>query len=108
MRQFWIIVLLTVNLATGQFSWTPGTTDATHGAAASYNVKCGSATGTYTITSNVLAPATSVAVSTVVPLPGTYFCVATAVNSFGESAPSNEVNFQSGYTPSSPAPFIVK
>jgi hypothetical protein len=61
-----------------------------------YRVKCGTASGVYTLTADVTPPATSVAVKTVVQTRGTYYCVVTAVNQFGESGPSKQVSFTAG------------
>ena len=69
-------------------TWTAPTTG---GAPTSYNVKRGTSAGSETQLATVAAPAT-----TYVDTTGTggtkYFYVVTAVNSAGESGPSNEAN----------------
>lgn len=101
----------TVNLNTATFSWTAPVVDATHGAPASYTMKCGPTTGTYPTTFSVsafpLPPPTSTLVKNVVGA-GTWFCVVTAVNAGGESPPSGEVTFQGAYPPSPPATLTVQ
>jgi len=99
---------LSVDLGTKALAWSPGIVDATHGAAASYNVKCGPTTGVYNTVVGITAPSTSVLIKSVVNTPGTYFCVVTGVNSFGESQPSNELTFQAGYGPSVPAALTIQ
>lgn len=49
------------------------------------------------------APATSVKVSTVLPVVGSYTCTLKAANAFGVSAPSNAVTFEVGERPAPPA-----
>ena len=82
--------------AVTQFSWTPGVVDATHQAATSYTVKCGTtAGGPYSVTRTVAGTplATTLAINQVVTAAGRYFCVVTATNAGGESGTSNEVTF---------------
>ena len=83
----------TVDFEHAKLTWTPGIGGDVPTA---YRAKCGTASGVYTLTADVTPPATSVAVRTVVPRPGTYYCVVTAVNQFGESGPSKEVRFTAG------------
>ena len=57
-----------------------------------YTVKCGTERGRYTLPSVVVkAPSTSVALESITGGSGTYFCVVTASNRNGESAPSSEI-----------------
>ena len=91
--------------AVTQFSWTPGVVDATHQAATSYTVKCGTtAGGPYSVTRTIAGTplATTLAINQVVTAAGRYFCVVTATNAGGESGPSNEVTF-SFAPPNAPA-----
>jgi hypothetical protein len=83
--------VFSVNLSSSQFAWTASAIDATHPTPASYHVKCGTVKGVYPLIVTVPAPATSVLVSKVLTAPGTYYCVVTARNVSGESAPSNEI-----------------
>ena len=80
----------TVDFDHARLKWTPGVGGDTP---TIYRVKCGTAAGAYTLTADVTPPATSVLVKTVVQTPGTYYCVVTAANQFGESGPSKEVSF---------------
>jgi hypothetical protein len=57
-----------------------------------YTVKCGTEPGRYTLPPvTVIGPATSVPLERILGGSGTYFCVVTARNRGGESAPSNEI-----------------
>ena len=92
-----------------QFSWTPGLVDATHQAATSYTVKCGTATGgPYTLTRSVAGTPLSltIPINQVVTAAGRYFCILTATNAGGESGNSNEVTF-SFAPPNAPTGFQV-
>ena len=80
----------TVDFDHARLSWTPGVGG---GTTTTFRVKCGVAAGAYTLTADVAPPATSILVKTVVRTPGTYYCVVTAANQFGESVPSKEVKF---------------
>jgi hypothetical protein len=82
-----------VDFEHAKLTWTPSVGG---DAPTAYRVKCGTASGVYTLTADVTPPATSVAVKTVVRRSGTYYCVVTAANQFGESAPSREVRFTAG------------
>src|SRR5262245_34437356 len=93
-----------IDRALFQWTWSLGT----GGALAEFRIKCGAATGQYTTTfvhRPALPPATSVFLQPVKPVitaPGTYFCVVTAANQFGESNPTNEVQFTAGSRPVAP------
>jgi hypothetical protein len=64
-------------------------------------VKCGQSTGNYTKLTPVVFPTKQVAVKDAIAGNGSWFCVVTARNQFGESLPSNEVNFTAGNIPGS-------
>ncbi len=69
-----------------------------------FNVKCGVASGQYTMISGLTCPeCREVLVSSVVSGPGEFFCVVSAENRFGESGVSNEVHFEAGLVPLAPA-----
>lgn len=82
------------------WTWAQGTGNP----ATEFRVKCGIASGTYTLSKAVPVPASpqaeySQTVKGAVPGAGIYFCVVTAANpslpvGFQESAPSNEVAFR--------------
>ena len=96
---------LSVDLNQASFTWTASVADATHGTPTSYTMKCGTAAGgPYSTTKSVVGTPlpTSIAANQVLTTPGTYFCVVTASNQFGESLASNEVTFAIGYGPSGP------
>lgn len=89
---------LVVNLATATLRWdyTQGSSPATE-----FRVKCGPATNNYTRTTAVADVTTrTVSIRAVIGGSGVWFCRAFAANKFGESAGSNEVNFDGGDSPS--------
>ena len=47
-------------------------------------------------------PATSVQISTVAPMPGSYACTLLAVNKFGKSSPAPVPPFEAGHVPATP------
>jgi len=88
-----------VNLSTATLSW-----QYTQGAVAAneFRMKCGTTTGVYTRTT-VIADVTlrSILIRSAIGGSGVWFCKDFAANKFGESAGSNEVNFDAGDSPSS-------
>jgi len=88
-----------MNRARLTWSWSQGA----GGPAELFNVKCGTSSKVYTKTMSVKAPTTELAVAQAITGSGTWFCVVTASNSFGESGPSNEFPFVAGAVPSSPS-----
>ena len=98
----WAQTVISVDIARARLSWN--WTQGTGGAVTEFRVKCGPTAGTYTSTTVLADPATrSVPVQQVVSGPGTYFCIVTAANQFGESGPSNEVPFAAGNVPAAPS-----
>ena len=96
-----------MDLTKAKFTWT--FFQGTGGAVASFHVKCGAATGLYTITKAITDPTLrTLPVNQVVTAVGTYFCAITAANQYGESAPSAEVNFTAGASPVAPSGFTVQ
>ena len=94
--------VIAVPFDTATFSWSAPGTDATHSAATSHILTCGSST------LSVAMPAITAPVNAVVPGPGTYTCTVAAVNNFGASTPVNFPQFEAGYPPLSPTnPQIV-
>jgi len=88
-------------LATAKFSWnwSQGMTPL-DGMVKEFRVKCGAASGQYTIVKAFADPAVrSVLASDVLTQVGQYFCVVTAANEFGEGPPSNEVVTSLGRIP---------
>ncbi len=68
-----------------------------------YHVKCGDSTGNYNHPQvNVPSDRNSTPVKSAIPGIGAYFCVVTASNQFGQSGPSNEINFEAGSKPDNP------
>jgi len=79
--------------------WTQGSA----GAAEYFRVKCGKAAGAHTLVTTLSSPdARSVPLVTVITGSGLWYCVVTAVNTYGESPPSNEIFFDAGAAPSAP------
>ena len=104
---------LVVDYTKGTFSWT--WTPGTGSPATSFNMKCGAATGVYTVVKSYVNPTPTVPTSMTKPIsdlittPGTYFCNVTAVSQFGlESSPDGEVTFQGDTTPSPATGLTVK
>lgn len=89
-----------VSFQRGTLSWDY--TQGTGGVAAEFRMKCGVASATYTKITIVPVTQKSLPVNQAIPAIGTYFCVVTAANEYGESGPSNEVNFTAGNAPSDP------
>lgn len=88
-----------INKAKLQWSWSQGTGSP----ADEFRVKCGPSSGNYTKTTVVPSPTTEVAVSSAIGGLGAWFCVVTAANQFGESAPTNEISFVAGTIPGAPS-----
>lgn len=97
-------IAVDITKATLAWTWTQGT----GGAVEEFRVKCGPSSGTHTTTHLAPPAARSVPVLTVVPAPGVYFCVVTAANQFGESAPTNEVAFNAGTVPLAPTNLEIR
>ena len=98
----WAQAVISVDITRARLSWN--WTQGTGGAVAEFRVKCGPTAGTYTSTTVLADPAMrSVPVQQVVSGPGSYFCVITAANQFGESGPSNEIPFAAGAIPAVPS-----
>jgi hypothetical protein len=74
-----------------------------------FNIKCGPTTGAYSILVSLPTPAArAIPISTVVTAPGTYFCVVSAANQFGESGNSNQVSFAAGVGPVTPSGLVIQ
>ncbi len=73
-----------------------------------FNVKCGTASKTYTKTTVISAAVQTANVDLVINGFGTWFCVVTASNGFGESGPTNEVSFLAGAIPVSPTNLVIQ
>lgn len=98
-------VTLDLNRAVLAWDWTKGTTpNLNTGDVERFDVKCGRQSGVYSSTSPVNDPlARSVKISQVLNGQGQWFCVLSAVNRYGASGHSNEVSFDVGAAPASPA-----
>lgn len=88
--------VIAVPFDTATFQWTIPVPDATHGAATSHLLTCGTAS------LSVAMPSNTALVKDVVPGPGTYTCTAEAVNEFGSSPQAAFPQFQAGYIPMTP------
>jgi len=84
-------------------------TQGTGGAATEFRMKCGNTSNTYTkITVIANAAAREMNVKDAISGNATWFCAVFAANQYGESGPSNEVNFVAGVTPSSPTSLVIQ
>lgn len=94
--------VIAVPFDTATFQWTIPAPDATHGAATSHLLTCGTAS------LSVAMPSNTALVKDVVSVPGTYNCTVKAVNDFGATAEVSFPQFQAGYLPLAPTnPLIV-
>jgi hypothetical protein len=73
--------------------WDPGKPD---GTTQTYRVKCGQAPGSYPHITALPATSTAAAISDLRMPDGTYTCIVTALNDYGESPPSQPVTVQIG------------
>jgi hypothetical protein len=112
MKRFMVMALLLIpTLAAAQtgvdldkanfyWEWTQGT----GGTVTEFRIKCGPSVGVYPNVTVVPNPgARSFPVKQAIGGAGTYHCVLTAANAYGESAPSAAVFFVAGATPSTPS-----
>lgn len=95
-----------VDLSKAQFRWTwaqgPG------GAVDKFTVRCGPATGSYTLLKDVVDPAArQMPMSQIITAEGTYFCILQAANAGGASGPSPEVSFRAVKVPDKASSFDV-
>lgn len=88
-------VSVDIHKAKLQWDWAQGVSP-NEGIPDKYNVKCGNVTGVYTKVTAVPHPTKELAVELAIAGVGNWFCVVTAQNAFGESAPTNEVAFAAG------------
>lgn len=88
--------MVAVDITKASLAWDAPTTG---GAVGQYHVQCGPATGSFTAVTSVPVGQTTQPIQQAVPQAGKWFCVVTAENQFGTSAPSNEVSFEAGSPP---------
>jgi len=99
--------MIAVDLQRAKLSWEWAQGDG--GVAESFHIKCGAATGSYTILVAVADPALRIyPLSAVVTSPGRYFCTVSALNQFAESANANEVSFEAGLVPTAPSNLLLQ
>lgn len=92
---------ITVDLMQARLVWEWA--QGSGGVVEAFKLKCGPTSGTYpTVVSFPNPAARSAPVSGIILKPGTYFCVISAMNIFGESSNSNEVTFNAGTVPIAP------
>ena len=90
-----------LNAAQFYWDWTPV---ANGGTPTEFRIKCGPTIGTYPNVTIVTNPAArSFPVKNAIAGSGTYHCVMTAANQYGESPPTAEVFFVAGVSASSPS-----
>ncbi len=96
---------IAVDIDRAVLQWTPpiGGSPAT-----GRHIKCGPSSGVYPSVATVADTATSAPIKSVVPEPGTYFCVTARFNAFGESPPSPEVNFSAGRPPDADTGLVIQ
>lgn len=91
-----------INLANFYWDWAQGT----GGAVAEFRIKCGPAVGNYPTVTIVANPAArNFPVKNAVSGQGTWHCIMTAANQYGESPPTGDVFFAAGVSASSPSNF---
>lgn len=94
----------TIDLNAANFYWD--FSQGTGGPVTEFRIKCGPAVGDYPNVTVVPNPAArSFPVRNAIGGPGTYHCILTAANQYGESAPTAEVFFAAGVSASSPSNF---
>lgn len=100
-------IVVDINRARLTWDWTQGP-EPNNGLVEAFNVKCGPSSKTYNRTTTFTDPALrSVPILSVIAGSGTYYCVASASNQYGESGNSNEVFFDAGAAPFPPSNFAV-
>ena len=82
-----------------QWDWAQGT----GGLPDNFLVKCGQSSGSYSKTTPVAYPTTTIPVAQAITGQGNWFCTVSAINQFGESANANEVPFVAGAVPLPPS-----
>lgn len=101
-------VSVDINKAKLAWTWAQGT----GGPADGFNVKCGTASKTYSKTTVVGPAVRDIAVNSAITGLGTWFCVVTAFNGTGtsmlESGPTNEVSFLAGAIPVNPTSLTIQ
>lgn len=99
------VLSVDITKATLAWAWQQGTGSPADG----FNVKCGTATGVYSKVNQVKPSSVlEYPVLSAIAGPGTWFCVVTAFNEFGETSPTNEVTFKAGTLPGDPNKLIIK
>lgn len=98
-------IVLDFNKAELAWDWTKGTApNLNTGDVERFDVLCGRQSGVYSSTSPVNDPlARSVKIGQLLNGQGVWFCVVSAANRYGSSGHSNEVSFDVGAAPASPA-----
>ena len=113
MTRLWLLTVLIMVLAASvasaqtviqvpydaaQIVWAPPTDPPPDGAGVTrwHAINCGAED------IRIELPATSVKISAVAPMPGSYTCTLWAVNNFGKSAPAPVPAFEAGHIPATP------
>lgn len=93
------VVAVDINKSSLQWDWAIGT----GGAVDSFVVQCGASPTALTNQTTIPDPAArSASIKSVITGPGSWFCNTLARNQFGDSPPSNTVQFNAGTAPASP------
>ena len=86
----------TVNIETNELAWD--WSQGTGGMVEEFRIKAGPSSGNYTRTTVIPDPnARTLDILTAIGNTGTWFVIATAANTAGESDPSNEISFDAFY-----------
>lgn len=98
-------VTVDLNRAVLAWDWTKGIAPSpTTGDVERFDVKCGRQAGVYSSVTPLTDPlARSVRISQIVNGTGQWFCVVASVNRYGSAGNSNEISFDAGAVPATPA-----
>ena len=88
-------IAVDINKAKLLWDWVQGPPP-NDGIPTEFRVKCGTVTGIYTQVTPVAFPTKELAIIKAISESGTYFCVVTSANEFGECTPTNEISFRAG------------
>jgi hypothetical protein len=98
---------IAVDIAKAKLVWTWA--QGTGGVPTEFRIKCGTNSGTYTKTTAVTnIVLREVAIATAISGVGTWFCVGTSANEFGESGATAEVSFRAGAVPVSMGTLVIQ
>lgn len=98
---------IAVDIAKAKLVWT--FTQGTGGVPTEFRIKCGQTAGTYTKTTAVTnIVLRELAIATAISGIGTWFCIGTSANEFGESGATSEVSFRAGAVPAALGSLVIQ